>query len=873
MLALVPVWTYGAAISGVATSKGGLNSTDGHDDPIYEMSSFTQTLNSGTCTFEVRYAEVVVVDRRAGGSTMRQDFNSDYKISIDINAGSTESWRLYLSSHRKGDVNVRDDGGRKGEAEIGPVTTDHSVPSGSENYTVLNSLDIPFSHLASNDNDPQSDVNVPFDDGAPGAEVHGTGPAQLWFKFQWTAHATSIAILAGGDEAAVRLGASLNYVDIEAGKYPGTPSRSISADGHFVTGRLESDQPQLLVEASACSFPLPNGPCTYHTIGTVNCIGENFNVQLTYYDGNGNIICTSPVLVYQGVQNSTFEAWTTCPCPPSIVFPVNVVVVIYDTPGKSSTPAILASGTFQVVEPESGDVAMPCPAVSSPDHCNNFWIDTVRSLNGASLLVPVWSFTETAIGGFNLLIAYDPTALSFLGAGSGALLDSLEWEYFTYRTGAGGNCVGGCPNGLVRLVAIADLDNGPANHPTVAGGYGVLANLHFQVTSDRNFIGQCIPIRFYWANCGDNVISNVRGDTTYLDKTVSDASGSLLWDEYDDVQFPESARPQGLGAPDNCLLGGGPGKPVPERHSCFRNGWVCIDRPPDDRGDLNLNGIANEVGDAVLFTNYFVYGPSVWDPVWKDVQILSTDINNDGVVLTVADLIYLIRIITGDAQPFPPNAGGPKMSPYANSGTASYQTEVGTMRVSTNSSVDLGGALYVFRYSDLTVGTPTLSAAASSLRIKSEAKNGELRVLVYAWDKGTRLSAGSNEVFTVPVTGEGSIELVESQLSGASGMLLSTSMVKAGVPTDYALLQNYPNPFNAGTVIPFALKKSTHWSLVIYNILGQEVRSYEGEADAGVVKVAWDGTSGNGQAMSSGTYLYRITTPEWTASKKMTLIK
>jgi hypothetical protein len=521
-----------------------------------------------------------------------------------------------------------------------------------------------------------------------------------------------------------------------------------------------------------------------------------------------------------------------------------------------------------------------CTAVGGTYHgdgsacCHRVYIDTVRTLNGLAATVPI--IREDAslpIGGFDLLVSYDQSALTFLSAAMGSSLDSLEWEYFTYRTGAGGNCTGGCPSGMVRLIAIADLDNGPTHHPIIGhdDSSGILATLKFQVTGDQNFIGQCIPVRFYWNDCGDNVFSSVSGDTTYLENTISDASGNMLWEEDDDVQFPESARPRGLGAPDSCLTNSPKGQP--ERRVCFGNGWICINEPPDDRGDINLNGIANEVGDAVLFTNYFVYGPSVWSPPYEQSQILATDINDDGIVLTVADLIYLIRVITGDASAFPPNAGTPKTSPYANSGTPSYQTEGGTLRVSTNSSVDLGGALYVFGYSNLTVGAPILSAAASSLRIMSEAKNGELRVLVYAWDKGALLNAGSNEIFTVPIAGEGTIELVETQLSDASGMLLSTSMAKASVPTDYALLQNYPNPFNAGTVIPFALKKSAHWSLVIYNILGQEVRTYEGEADASVVKVAWDGTSGNGQTMSSGTYLYRITTPEWTASKKMTLIK
>ncbi|MEW5701920.1 MAG: HYR domain-containing protein [Candidatus Zixiibacteriota bacterium] len=93
------------------------------------------------------------------------------------------------------------------------------------------------------------------------------------------------------------------------------------------------------------------------------------------------------------------------------------------------------------------------------------------------------------------------------------------------------------------------------------------------------------------------------------------------------------------------------------------------------------------------------------------------------------------------------------------------------------------------------------------------------------------------------------------------------------VPTEYALLQNYPNPFNAGTVMPFSLKNASDWTLTVYNIVGQSVRSFSGHDGAGIVRVSWDGTSDNGAAVSSGIYFYRVTTPEWSASKKMTLVK
>jgi hypothetical protein len=68
-------------------------------------------------------------------------------------------------------------------------------------------------------------------------------------------------------------------------------------------------------------------------------------------------------------------------------------------------------------------------------------------------------------------------------------------------------------------------------------------------------------------------------------------------------------------------------------------------------GDINLNEQPYEIADAVLFSNYFVSGPSVFT---KDsvLQIAVTDCNRNGKVLEVADVVYLIRVVVGDALPY-----------------------------------------------------------------------------------------------------------------------------------------------------------------------------------------------------------------------------
>ncbi len=94
------------------------------------------------------------------------------------------------------------------------------------------------------------------------------------------------------------------------------------------------------------------------------------------------------------------------------------------------------------------------------------------------------------------------------------------------------------------------------------------------------------------------------------------------------------------------------------------------------------------------------------------------------------------------------------------------------------------------------------------------------------------------------------------------------------IPTDFSLSNNYPNPFNPSTTIKYTLPGATNVKLVVFNSLGQEVKTLiNANQQTGSYSVAWDGTTNFGNKVSSGMYIYRLTAGEFVSSKKMILMK
>ena len=100
------------------------------------------------------------------------------------------------------------------------------------------------------------------------------------------------------------------------------------------------------------------------------------------------------------------------------------------------------------------------------------------------------------------------------------------------------------------------------------------------------------------------------------------------------------------------------------------------------------------------------------------------------------------------------------------------------------------------------------------------------------------------------------------------------SQAELQLPRLYRLAQNAPNPFNPSTQIEYQLPESGAVQLVIYNLLGQQIRTLvQGEQEAGIHRVRWDGQDAYGRAVSSGLYLYRFESEGLVQTRRMVLLK
>lgn len=110
---------------------------------------------------------------------------------------------------------------------------------------------------------------------------------------------------------------------------------------------------------------------------------------------------------------------------------------------------------------------------------------------------------------------------------------------------------------------------------------------------------------------------------------------------------------------------------------------------------------------------------------------------------------------------------------------------------------------------------------------------------------------------------------------GIFGDCSPTGLNEGGAPPQgFELLQNFPNPFNPVTEIQFSLAKNGHVTLVVYDLLGREVKSLVSEnLTAGSHTVQWDGTDERGLGVAGGVYLYRLSSGEQSSVKKLVLMR
>ena len=110
--------------------------------------------------------------------------------------------------------------------------------------------------------------------------------------------------------------------------------------------------------------------------------------------------------------------------------------------------------------------------------------------------------------------------------------------------------------------------------------------------------------------------------------------------------------------------------------------------------------------------------------------------------------------------------------------------------------------------------------------------------------------------------------------SGGESSTKPTVLKTEEAPLVFSLSQNAPNPFNPETIISYSLPQSEQVKLVIYNVLGQEIRTLVNAfKPAGRYRVVWNSKDDFGRSVSSGVYFYQITAGEFLDTRKMLILK
>lgn len=431
-------------------------------------------------------------------------------------------------------------------------------------------------------------------------------------------------------------------------------------------------------------------------------------------------------------------------------------------------------------------------------------IACVGGIPGSIATVPVYLHTAALLtGGFEVLINADPTALSLVSVVPAPRINNGS-EYFNWVQDP-------IMAGSDRFVWIANINNGVDTPPAVAGDAPIFW-LNYQVSASLPW-GMSIPIDFLI--------------TDYTDNTISDETGYLFI------------------------------------HPLLTVGCVTTMNPDDFKGDPNMNCLTYEVADAVLVARRLIEGYVVWseddamaNPIDCNrhyagndpLQESAGDLNSNSFV-DIADLVRFINILNGYIIP--------KLDPISGQAVVSM---VGS-NVNINSPVEVGGVLVRINHTG-EIGVPV---ANNGMDILYQDANGVLSVLIYSME-GTRIPAGNQSLFTVPVSGDANF--AEVSVSDSYGRLLDAVASVGVLPTEFSVAQNYPNPFNAKTLISFGLPEAGDVTINIYSVTGQLVETLGGRYEAGMQSITWDASN-----VASGMYFYKVSVGDQSQTMKMTLLK
>jgi len=169
------------------------------------------------------------------------------------------------------------------------------------------------------------------------------------------------------------------------------------------------------------------------------------------------------------------------------------------------------------------------------------------------------------------------------------------------------------------------------------------------------------------------------------------------------------------------------------------------------------------------------------------------------------------------------------------------------------------------------------------LKLKNQSIKTEIIPIFYGqlpnkW-RAVLINKNDNKIFSI----DGSSIFIKSLVKKVELIIIAgppnyikdkVSEYQISIPTEFALNQNYPNPFNPITNITYDIAKQGLVRITIYDIMGREINTLTSKHHLpGKYKIAWRGQDVSGYKAAAGIYFYQLSTPDFTKTKKMVLLK
>jgi len=245
--------------------------------------------------------------------------------------------------------------------------------------------------------------------------------------------------------------------------------------------------------------------------------------------------------------------------------------------------------------------------------------------------------------------------------------------------------------------------------------------------------------------------------------------------------------------------------------------------------------------------------PVIIDPtIGKDVYVYKLNVEFDPQAVRFVDAVSL-NTLTGRGW------SGPRWSLHTRLG-AQEETIVRVEDYTTGSPLNTkqDGILVVLMFEAVYGGgDKDLSVMASDLKF------------VRSFDTMDKTTGNPVQLYSSLNSPEDNTEGTDVNVTYMDGRITVSGDCIVPLVSNYDLSQNVPNPFNPSTVIEYALGEETDVTLKVYDALGRDVRTLvSAHQKAGVYKVTFDAGD-----LASGTYLYRLETPNYSKNLRMILAR